>query len=166
MRKYLSIALVALMVFACGTALAYDAGFPSRGDLFLQTATIGNNPANNVGHTHVTTSPTLVWRVTLTSTAANTYCQLIDSSGTWGDASTAATISRKGAPVVGGGNKGIKADLGATTANTSYDYKFDPPIRFEEGVLAGVCGAPLASGGDALVAGAAVTAVIQYSAAE
>lgn len=163
MRKILSIVLV--VMFVCGAAFAGDIGFPSRGDLFLQTATIGNNSGNNVGHTHITTSPTLVWRVTITSSAANTYCQLIDSSGTWGDASTAATISRKGAPVIGG-NKKVKADLGATTAGTSYDYKFDPPIKFEEGVLAGICGVPSSTGGDSLTNGATVTAVIQYSQAE
>ena len=160
MKKIFSLVLVAL--FVCGIAFARDAGYPSRGDVFLQTATITNNNGNDVGHTHVTTSPSYVYRVTITASAANTYVQMFDSNGTWGQASTSALISTKGTATVGG-NKFIKADLGAATANQSYNYEFNPPIKFEQGILAGIAGAGDAKGIDPLAVNTAVTATIHYN---
>lgn len=161
MRKILSLIVAFLLVASFG--YARDAGFPSRGDVVLQTATITNDATEDYGHAHVSTSPSLIWRVTITASAANTYVQIFDSGSSGDYNNTSALISAKGKPTLGG-NKKIKADLGAATANQSYVYDFDPPIKCDEGILAGFV--EPTDNGRGLLAATSATAVIEYSPAE
>jgi len=161
MRKILSLVVALLLVASFG--YARDIGFPSRGDIFFQSATITNDATENVGHAHIATSPSLIWKVVITSDTANTYVQILDSAGTFNYNTTSALISAKAAPTLGG-NKKIKADLGAATASQGYVFEFDPPIKCEEGILAGFTAA--SESGNSLGAGVNATATIYYTAAE
>lgn len=138
MKKILTFLVVAFLVL---TLSGTSYGASRIGSVGRESLTIVNVDG---GHVHVSTSPVDVWRITLTTEATSTFVQLINSSGMGTYSNMNSYLSAKCAPGVVGNNasatfavRNVKADLSAATAGLSAIFTFDPPIRFDQGLLAG-----------------------------
>lgn len=127
MKKILSIFLIA--AFLCVSGSSADAarlGQSRIGLLKLESTGI------IVPHTHVRTSPGLIYRISFTANLARTWVAVIDSAST----GSASTIDEHLSNIVSGDNdKRILVDLSEATAGDSVTVEYDPPLEYKHGLL-------------------------------
>jgi hypothetical protein len=133
-----------------GVVSAQTYGDSRIGAIRLQSITINSSTTENVGHVHITTSPTSLYRVTFTTSTALAGVQMFDSRGI-GHTTTTAEYIATNAALTAGGNKFVKADIGEATASDSHQVTYDPPLRFDNGVLAGFYGIGTGGSGTATI---------------
>ncbi len=127
MKKILSIFLIA--VFLCvGGSSAYAARIgQSRIGLIVTESTGVCTP-----HTHVRTSPGLIYRIEFTANLALTWVAILDTATTGG----ADSIDNHLSNLVSGGNtKRVLVDIMEATAAESITIEYDPPIPFKHGLM-------------------------------
>lgn len=137
MKKILSLVVVLLMVVALASVASAQSYGDSRiGNVRLNSKTVYNVQSAGYGHTHITTSPTAVYRLTYTSQTAGGYVALYDSATTGQYATIRAEVDALSAPAIGG-NSFVKTCVGAAAADTVYQVTYDPPLQFDAGVMVG-----------------------------
>lgn len=133
MKKILSLVVIALLV--AGVSYA-DLGGSRIGDEFTTAKIVYNSATENVGHAHICTGPAKVWRITYTSQVAGAYVALYDSNTSGKFSSTRAMVDALSGPTAGG-NSFVKTCVGAAAADTVYQVTYDPPLKFDNGILVG-----------------------------
>jgi len=142
MKKYISLVVIlALVALVTGVACAQPYGDSRIGNVKLLSKAIMSDTQdlNGGGHCHITTSPTSVYRVTFTPTVAGGCVTLYDTAGmTSGNTDSFVTYLSGLGSVKSKGSVVVKADIGEGTANECKQVTYDPPLQFENGVLAGL----------------------------
>lgn len=137
MKKILSIVVILLMVaFVAGVSYAGPYGDSRIGDVKLMSKTVYNNTTENYGHTHITTSPTSVYRISYSVPTASCAVVLYDNATT-GNYATTRALTNYISTAKTGGNAVIKTCPVAAAADTQYTITYDPPLQFDYGVLVG-----------------------------
>ncbi|KKM83098.1 hypothetical protein LCGC14_1312880 [marine sediment metagenome] len=124
MKKLLSILLVAALL-CLGSSVAYGARVDqSRIGLIRLQSTGLMAP-----HTHVRTSPGLIYRISYTASLARTWLAVLDSNTTGDANSVGAHLSN-----LITGNR-VLVDLSIATAGASLTVEYDPPLEFKNGLM-------------------------------
>lgn len=158
MKKILCLSLAVALVMVCGVALADG----RVGQTVLTSRQIVNNAT--YGHTHVCVGPASIYRISFSSTEANTYVQVFDSNTTGQFSTVREEISAMaaGAYKAHGGTQFVKADIGEATANENKVVEYEVPLRCENGILIGFAGDPSTGGIDTLAEGTTANCIIEF----
>ncbi len=127
MRKLFSILLIAALLLCVGSPAYARVGQSRIGLIRLQSTGV------ITPHTHVRTSPTLIYRINFTATFARVWVVVYDSSTT-GSASTMRNYLSSS--FIGAENNGrVLVDITEATAGDSKEVTFDPPLEAKNGIL-------------------------------
>lgn len=158
MRKILSITLVALLI-CLGATTCFAQGRSRIGEIRLVSSGVINQT-----HTHVTTSPALIYKIQFRANYNHSWAVVYDSNTTGASTTMDEYVNLLSAE----GNGRVLADPGEATAGDWVKIDYDVPIYAKNGILAGSGSTDTAGGSTAIDApgDAYAELIIHYTSAE